>query len=82
VKIDRSFVAAIDGDPARQALVAGMVHFTGLIDVDLIAEGVETEREAESLRNLGVPLAQGYLFGRPAAIEDLDVAGRRRGRPH
>ena len=66
VKLDRGIVQQIHRDPARQALVAGMVHFAGKIRAVLVAEGVETEAEARQLRQLGVALAQGYRLGRPA----------------
>ncbi len=66
VKLDRAIVQQIHRDPARQALVAGMVHFAGKTGAVLVAEGVETEAEARQLRQLGVALAQGYRLGRPA----------------
>jgi EAL domain-containing protein (putative c-di-GMP-specific phosphodiesterase class I) len=66
VKLDISLVRGIDADPAKQALVAGMHHFARMTKRRLIAEGVETEAEAEALRSLDVRLGQGYLFGRPA----------------
>jgi len=66
VKLDRGIIHGIGGDPARQALVAGMVHFAGKTGATLIAEGVETEAEARELRALGVSLGQGYHLGRPA----------------
>jgi EAL domain-containing protein (putative c-di-GMP-specific phosphodiesterase class I) len=71
VKLDRSLIAGIDTDPARQALVAGMVHFAGRLQFDLLAEGVETEAERATLLALGVSRAQGYLFGRPSPAADL-----------
>lgn len=66
VKLDRGIIHGIGGDPARQALVAGMVHFAGKTGATLIAEGVETETEARELRALGVTLGQGYHLGRPS----------------
>jgi len=65
VKLDIGLVRNIDTDPARQALAAGLRHFAALTDTVLVAEGVETPNEANTLRRLGVELAQGYLFGRP-----------------
>jgi PAS domain S-box-containing protein len=62
IKLDIALVRDIDTDPARQALAAGMRHFAALTGTTLIAEGVETESEARSIRQLGVELAQGYLF--------------------
>ncbi len=66
VKLDRWLVAGIDSDPARISLVAGLRHFTTSNHCSIIAEGVETVAEHETLRGLGVRYGQGYLYGRPA----------------
>lgn len=66
VKLDRSWVAGIDRDPARQALAAGIAHFARVIGASLVAEGVETEAELAWLSWLEVDLAQGFLLGQPA----------------
>jgi EAL domain-containing protein (putative c-di-GMP-specific phosphodiesterase class I)/DNA-binding NarL/FixJ family response regulator len=68
VKLDISWVRDIEADPARQALVAGLVHFAAEVGCELIGEGIETEAELQTLRQLGVPLGQGYLLGRPLPI--------------
>jgi EAL domain-containing protein (putative c-di-GMP-specific phosphodiesterase class I) len=65
VKLDIGLVRNIDTDPARQALAAGLHHYADQTGTMLIAEGVETPAERDALQRLGVPLAQGYLFGRP-----------------
>ncbi len=66
VKLDRSLVSGADTDPVRTAL-AGMVgDLAGRIDAWLLAEGVETRGELAAFCRLGVPLAQGWLLGRPA----------------
>jgi len=64
-KLDISLVRGIDGDDIRQALAAGLQYFASKTGCRLIAEGVESEREADVLRGLGVEYAQGFLFGRP-----------------
>ena len=69
VKLDISLVRSIDRDPARQALVSGMKFFAKHTGTTLLAEGVETRAEAATLRELGVDLGQGYLFGEPAPAE-------------
>jgi EAL domain-containing protein (putative c-di-GMP-specific phosphodiesterase class I) len=66
VKLDLGLVRGIDRDPARQALVAGMVYFAGETGCALIAEGIETDAERRVLRRLGVTFGQGFLLGRPA----------------
>ncbi|MEW5992521.1 MAG: EAL domain-containing protein [Chloroflexota bacterium] len=73
VKLDRAIVRRVDRDPARQALVAGLVDFATRTGATLIAEGVETEAEVRQVERLGVPLAQGYRLGRPGLA--ASVAG-------
>jgi len=84
VKLDRALVTGIDTDPARQALVMGLVHFAAAIDAVLIAEGVETPAERDALLRLGVRFGQGFLLGRPAraaaASRTGAVGGSQRGR--
>ena len=65
VKLDMSLVRNIDADPLRQALVAGLAHFSSRAGPRLIAEGVEREAEAQWLLGIGVEFAQGFLVGRP-----------------
>ncbi len=71
VKIDRSFVTDIDEKPMNRSIVHAVVGIADALGVTVLAEGVETEREAVSLRALGVDQAQGYHFGRPASLERL-----------
>ena len=66
VKLDRSLVADIDGDPVRQALIVGMRYFAQSASFRVIAEGIETEAEMATLLGLQVPLGQGYLLAPPA----------------
>lgn len=65
LKLDRSWITGLDRDKTRQALVAGMAAFCRHTDTEMIAEGVETEQELDTLRRLDVRLAQGFLLGRP-----------------
>ena len=65
VKLDRTMVAGVDRDPARQAIVAGMRYFAETAGCELVAEGIETAAELETIRRLGILLGQGYLLGRP-----------------
>jgi hypothetical protein len=65
VKLDIALIRGIGADPARQALIAGMGYFAVKRKLRLIAEGIETPAELESLRSLGIPYGQGYLLGRP-----------------
>lgn len=70
-KLDMSLVRAISTDRPRQSMVAGLDYYAARTGCHLIAEGVETEAEAETLRDIGVELGQGYLFARPAPPENF-----------
>ncbi len=74
VKLDITLIRAIDSDPARQALVAGMRHFAVTAGCLLIAEGIETPAELRTLRELDVPFGQGYLLGAPASAAPSSTA--------
>jgi len=66
LKLDRTLIHDIDKDRNRHALVRAMVAFAREVGTGVIAEGVETPGELAALRAAEVPLAQGYLLGRPA----------------
>jgi hypothetical protein len=59
-------VTGIDNDPVKVALAEMVGAFSSRIDAWLLAEGIETVGELAAFARLGVPLAQGWLFGRPA----------------
>lgn len=66
IKLDMSLVRRIDRDRVRRAIVRGILGMAGELGCRVIAEGIETVEEMESLRGLGVRLFQGYLLARPA----------------
>jgi diguanylate cyclase (GGDEF)-like protein/PAS domain S-box-containing protein len=67
IKIDRSFVANMSPGGPDGAIVAAVLLMGSALGLDVVAEGVEQERQAELLRELGCPMAQGFHFGRPLA---------------
>ena len=69
IKIDRTFVAGIE-DPADRSIVEAVVALAHGLGIGVVAEGIETETQADKLRELGCDLGQGYLFSRPVAAED------------
>ncbi len=64
IKIDRSFVAGIE-EKADRSIVEAVVALAHGLGIGVVAEGIETERQAERLLALGCDLGQGYLFSRP-----------------
>lgn len=68
-KLDMSLTHGVDHDLAKQALVGGVVAFAERTGITLVAEGVETQAQAEALRALGVTHGQGYYFSRPGMLQ-------------
>ncbi|GAC1444175.1 MAG: hypothetical protein NVS3B26_12980 [Mycobacteriales bacterium] len=66
VKLDRSIVSAADRDPVKLALVEMMLNLCTRLGTRLLVEGVQTPAELDVFARLGVPLAQGWIFGEPA----------------
>ena len=70
IKLDQCLSRGIDKDPSREALVSAMVAFGQQTKATVIAEGVETAEELESLGNLGVGYAQGFYFAVPGPLSE------------
>jgi hypothetical protein len=67
LKVDRELITNVHEDAAKQALIQMLGELAGRLDAWLLAEGIETENELSVLRQLHLPLAQGYFLGKPAA---------------
>ena len=65
VKLDQSLIRMVNAHLGRQALIVGMRYFSRASGCRLVAEGVETAGEAQTLAGLGVEFGQGYFFGSP-----------------
>jgi diguanylate cyclase (GGDEF)-like protein len=70
-KIDRSFIAELDGDGNDLAIVSVLIDLARVLDLSVVAEGVETEAQLHMLADKGCRLIQGYLLGRPVSAQDL-----------
>jgi diguanylate cyclase (GGDEF)-like protein/PAS domain S-box-containing protein len=73
LKIDRSFVQAMGEDERKIKIVHSILLLGKGLGIEVVAEGVETEAQADALRKLGCELAQGYLFSRPVPLEHLSL---------
>jgi EAL domain-containing protein (putative c-di-GMP-specific phosphodiesterase class I) len=65
VKVDMSLIRGLDRSPMKQKLLSSIVALCQELGIQMIAEGIETEAERETLVSLGGDLCQGYLFARP-----------------
>ncbi|WP_167577921.1 GGDEF domain-containing protein [Ammoniphilus sp. YIM 78166] len=66
IKLDMSLTRSVDADPVKKAIVEAFVTFARKVGCKIIAEGIETKSELESLLELQVDIGQGYFLGRPA----------------
>jgi EAL domain-containing protein (putative c-di-GMP-specific phosphodiesterase class I) len=65
IKVDRSFVAGIDGNEYNRAVMESVLRIGAALDVAVTAEGIEARPERMKLVELGCPFGQGYLFSPP-----------------
>jgi len=72
LKIDQSFIAALDPHAAAGSIAGAMVAMGNSLGLNVVAEGVETEEQLHALRALGCSAAQGYLLGRPMRAEEFE----------
>ena len=77
LKIDQTFVAAMDTTPADAAVVRSTIELGRSLDLLVVAEGVESEEQRRKLWEQGCPAGQGHLFGRPMPLHRLLAALRR-----
>jgi diguanylate cyclase (GGDEF)-like protein len=68
IKIDRTFVAGIE-EPADRSIVEAVISLAHGLGIGVVAEGIESESQADRLREMGCDLGQGYLFSRPVSAE-------------
>jgi len=68
IKVDRAFVSGVDEDPVRQTMLAALQTVSERTHARLIAEGLDTLEELETLSELNIPFGQGWLFGKPTPL--------------
>ncbi len=71
LKIDRSFVMGMSEHPEDEAIIRTVVTLAGALEMDVTAEGIETEQQLRELREIGCESGQGFLFARPAPKDEI-----------
>ena len=72
VKIDQSFVGAMNTSRKDMSIVRGCIDLAHHCEMEVVAEGVEDQQTADALKELGCDVLQGYLFGHPEAANDFE----------
>ncbi|WP_051713374.1 putative bifunctional diguanylate cyclase/phosphodiesterase [Spirillospora albida] len=75
LKIDRAFATGVEDREQREAraFTKAILTLSSSLDLRAVVEGVESREQAEALREMGCPLAQGYLFSRPVPADEIDA---------
>jgi diguanylate cyclase (GGDEF)-like protein len=71
LKIDRAFISEIGRNRKDSAIVGAVIVLAGSLGMEIVAEGIETQDQAEELRVMGADFGQGWYFGHPRELRDL-----------
>ena len=71
LKIDRSFVDEVGSNPDDRAITQTILAMATTLGLSVVAEGIETEHQADTLRKMVCPAGQGYLFAMPLTVEEM-----------
>jgi len=82
IKLDRSFVSELGVQASSQAIVEAIVAMAHKLDLEVVAEGVETAQQQEQLRRYGCDMMQGYWFSRPLDAAACEQLVRRHAQEH
>ncbi len=81
IKIDRSFVSNLGVDPEAEAVIRAIVKLSKALNLNIVAEGVETRAQKNILRQAGCTIIQGFLYSKPVAKDAIDdMLGRLAGK--
>ena len=69
MKIDRSFVMDLENSPVDRQMIEAITAMVRKLDLKVVAEGIETDRQMQFLKQIGCDYGQGFLFARPLSPE-------------
>lgn len=72
IKLDKEFLSGFEENASAKKVIEGAVAMIKSLGIKVIAEGVETQEQADFLRQTGCDVAQGYLFSKPMTVEDFE----------
>lgn len=82
LKVDRSFIRDVDSDVSDRRLTAAVIQLGGSFQLQVVAEGVETQLQYDIVAELGCDLVQGYFIARPMPASELEQWLAEEGRPY
>ena len=71
LKLDKNFLQAGYLDEKRQTILQGILYLAERLHIEVLAEGIETVEQRDYMRDLGVPVAQGYYYDKPIPLSEL-----------
>lgn len=72
LKIDKSFIDFINYDNKKSLIVKNMIDFAHILEMNVVAEGVEQEHQMKTLKEYGCDIIQGYYYSKPLCVHDLE----------
>ena len=72
IQIDRSFVSNLGADPEAEAVVRAIIKLAKALNLNVLAEGVETAKQRHVLKLAGCNIIQGFIFSKPISALELD----------
>lgn len=82
LKIDRSFIADISEDKEDETIISAIIAMSKNLDIEIVAEGIETSEQLRFLRQRSCDMGQGYLFSKPIPAKDFERVARANRRQH
>ena len=76
IKLDRSFMSEVESSPQAKAIIRAVLALGKSLEIPVLAEGIETHGQLALLTTEGCDEAQGYLFGRPAPLQQIVTSGQ------
>lgn len=73
IKVDKFFVQSIGTDPKVELIIQAIIGMARNLELEIVAEGVETQQQFEFLQSHGKMLCQGYLFSRPVPLDEFEA---------
>lgn len=73
IKVDRSFVTGFKDSETKQKIVKSIISLADSLEIDILAEGIESKEESSILSDLGCDFAQGFYYSKPVSVESIEL---------